>query len=533
MGQRAGAEPLELARGYGWAGRRAWATRRDTGRSWCRPRRSVIARLWGPVLVSVNSEWGRCPALTGWVWHRGPAAPAFWQLLLGAAPTIPLPELPSLGPAVALAALRRGLEEAVSGWWCAGFEIESGLLPRPQSRLLRSQPHLPLQKFCRSLLGSKDTIRSVGTVVAGCRIGVALLKTSPTGLLNRSEFQLPANLTRTSSARSSPQPMNRMGYPPPQFGDTPGGDRNTPYPQQWIQPSSPDSPPVTMVSTVALPVQTVTNSGAGRETTQYITYATTYMISSSADAKTTSTDAALPFRQDAQSGLQGGRLAAAVCFPIASVFVLFLAGLFLLRRRRQKRKARETPGEMANVTGLSPQLPLPKVSDCPPKDDYLAPGLPPTDLERPSPVAFPGEQSENGPGRRPFSYAGYFSGIDTSAAESQHSPVNGLSYRSMNPEPPPPYAPPPHESMISPSNSVRLAHPRPISVAYSLSQTGMPLHGSPEIRSPFADPVDDNAESRAPSVDRNEVIGRRGTDNVSVASDISDRDREASVHQMV
>src|SRR5579862_3377375 len=251
---------------------------------------------------------------------------------------------------------------------------------------------------------------------------------------------------------------------------------------------------------------------------------------SSSTAKATGTDTALPFPQKAQkahNGLHGGRLAAAVCLPIASIFVLFLAGLFLLRRRRQKRKARETretPGEMANLTGPSPQPPSPKPSDCPPQDDCSAPGLLPTDLERPSPVAFPSEQSENGPGRRPFAYSGYFSGIDTSAAESQHAPANGFSYQSMTPDLPPPYAPPLRESMISPSNSVRLAHPRPISAAYPLSQADMPLYGGREIRSPFADPEDDDSESQVPSVDRNEVIRRRGTDDVSVASSISDRD---------
>ncbi|KAI9766901.1 MAG: hypothetical protein M1840_006198 [Geoglossum simile] len=321
-----------------------------------------------------------------------------------------------------------------------------------------------------------------------------------------------------------------MGYTPPQFGDSPGGDRNTPYSQQRPPQSNVGPQSVTMVYTIAAPAQTVTNPGELRKTTQYVTYATTYVVGPSTVA--TGTDAALPLHQDAQSGLRGGRLAAAVGFPVASVFALFLVGLFLLKRRRQKRKPKVASGEMANVAGLSPQLPLPKVSDCPPKDDYSMPGHPPIDLERPLPVAFPSEQSENGPGpNRPFTYAGYFSGIDTSAAEPQHVSVNGLSHRSMSPDPPPPYTPP-HEFRISPS-SASLAHPRPLSAASLLSQVDMPLHGRREIRSPFADPEDDDTESQTPSIDRNEVIRRRGIDDMSIASNISDRDREALVHQMV
>ncbi|KAI9783056.1 MAG: hypothetical protein M1839_004225 [Geoglossum umbratile] len=311
-----------------------------------------------------------------------------------------------------------------------------------------------------------------------------------------------------------------MGFPPPSFAG---------HAPPWVQQSGSVAQSMTVVQTVAGPAQTVTDSGELHETTKYITYATTYLVNPSASAIPTNTDAPLPIRQGAP-GLHGARLAAAVCFPIASVFVLCLLGFFLLKRRRQKKRAKEMPGEMASVAVLSPQPPSPKPSDCPPEDGPLhhsALGLPPIDIEQSSPVAFPGEIPQNGPERQPFSYAGYFSGIDTSAAESQHTPVNGLSYQPMSPDPPPPYVPP-----LSPSNSVCIAHPRPIST-YQLSQAGMPSHGRREIISPFTDPADGDSESEAASVDRNEVIRRRGTDDVSVASNISNRDRETLVHQMV
>ncbi|KAI9863394.1 MAG: hypothetical protein M1813_003836 [Trichoglossum hirsutum] len=334
----------------------------------------------------------------------------------------------------------------------------------------------------------------------------------------------------------TPSPPSRLSpLSPDGFNGAPEDRSGYEY---WTQQSTSRGPSMVIVTTqVAVPTQTVVGSGEVRETTKYVTsYATTFLVnpyeSASTSAVATSTSSIHPV---AAHSLNGTHLAAVVGFPVASVFVLFLLGFYLVRRRRQKKSEKEAQGEMAGITGLSQPPPLAKVSVCQPKDNsshQSTPGLPPIDLEQPAPVAFPGEQSRNDPGRQPFSYAGYFSGIDTSVAESQHSPANGPSYRAMSPDPPPPYALRP-ESTISCSDSVRLAHPRPVNTAHRLSQGSIALHERPGVRSPFADPEDDDAESQAPSVDGDEVIRRRGTDDVSVISTVSDRDRETLVHQMV
>ncbi|KAH0543274.1 hypothetical protein FGG08_002438 [Glutinoglossum americanum] len=290
---------------------------------------------------------------------------------------------------------------------------------------------------------------------------------------------------------------------------------------------------------VAAPTPNGINSGESYEMTKYVTRTLVNPYgSASASAAATNTDVVFPVQRAANSGLHGTHLAAAVGLPVVSVFALCLLGLFLIKRRRQKKRDKETTqAEMAGVTGHSQQTPLVKPSVGQPKDGsshQSAPGLPPMDLEQPAPVAFPTEQSRTDPGGQPFSYAGYFSGIDTSGAESQHIPANGLSYRAMSPDPPPPYAPR-SESAISRSNSACLAHPQPINAAYRLSRGDMASQRRSEIRSPFADPEEDDAESQAPSVDvdGSEVIRRRGTDDVSVVSSVSDRGEETLTHQMV
>ncbi|KAI9814203.1 MAG: hypothetical protein M1827_003369 [Pycnora praestabilis] len=197
--------------------------------------------------------------------------------------------------------------------------------------------------------------------------------------------------------------------------------------------------------------------------------------------------------------LSPGQLFAAIFIPILFVFVS-ASLLFVCCRRRHKRKA----GEVRELKVMSPTFQA--AADI----GRHAPRFGPLDLPHTS-------NTMN---------SGYHTGIDRSlvAAHTPPLPLSDSAIDDMSHDPPPAYKPrdsTPKAQPLSPG----LIHPQPI----RLSERNLATHRLAEVRSPFADPRDDDAVSEISDIGGH-VRKSRQADEMSVVSDLSHE--EIRAHHM-
>ncbi|KAF2795348.1 hypothetical protein K505DRAFT_324091 [Melanomma pulvis-pyrius CBS 109.77] len=196
---------------------------------------------------------------------------------------------------------------------------------------------------------------------------------------------------------------------------------------------------------------------------------------------------------------------------VGTVVMLAIIGFFVffcLRKRKRQRQQQASQAQMQEIKARTQPLMRAQMGTSPAYTQYAAPPSHPAPaaLATPQPVIL-------GP-IVPGSNGAYYTGIDTSDVMSVHD-RNGLGNPfadgdSLNDEPPPPYRP---RSLAPMSRNTSLRAPPPAPAI--TSRTNLIGNHDQSLRSPFADPRDDDAIS--------DISGptRRNYDGISVVSDMS------------
>ncbi|KAF2660060.1 hypothetical protein K491DRAFT_675093 [Lophiostoma macrostomum CBS 122681] len=217
---------------------------------------------------------------------------------------------------------------------------------------------------------------------------------------------------------------------------------------------------------------------------------------------------------DKGHGNGGVKVAAGAIPAVLLVIGAIVAFLWMRRRKRQRQLAtQQAHTEMKAGPGAfvaahyESSPPSPPSAIQPQVVMSSSQAAPPANLAPPQPVILgPIGSGSNG---------AYFTGIDTSDAMSTTNDRTGLGNPfadgdSLAEEPPPPYRP---RSMATSRNSSMRVPP---SVH---SQTSLVVNGSQPVRSPFADPDEDDGVSVSDV--SGPTLGRNHEDALSVVSDLS------------
>jgi hypothetical protein len=272
------------------------------------------------------------------------------------------------------------------------------------------------------------------------------------------------------------------------------------YKESW-----PPSPPTTLVTSASY-TGTPGYSGALPITP------TTFATGENAASSPTSASGQGTYQQAQSDSKHHVPKAVVAMVPIALLAIIGALIFFCMRKRRKQKQIAAAQAQVQEMKARSPTVHAYVSSPLPPARPLSrstpSTGLSPTSPTAPQPVILgPISDSNNN----------YFTGIDTSDIMSVRS--NGRTglgnpfadNNSINEEPPPPYYPSSVAS-LSRDTSLRVSQPPPP----AWSQTELIAAGGQPQRSPFDDPIDDDAVS-----DVSGPTSRQERDDLSAVSDLS------------
>jgi hypothetical protein len=309
---------------------------------------------------------------------------------------------------------------------------------------------------------------------------------------------IPTNFPFTSNMGMPTDILSRFSSRPTDFSYPNDGDNTRGPPNTLLTSrSSYTTTPLGQTDTTPLPSSTLTNSGAHTTTG----FAGTIGQNDGDD------------HGDKDHDNGGGKVAAGAVPGVLLVIVIIVAFLWMRRRKRQRQMiAHQGHTELkaafvAAHYGSNPPSPPPAAQPQVVVRPSQTP--PPVALAPPQPVILgPIGSGSNG---------AYFTGIDTSDAISTQNDRTGLGNPfadgdSLAEEPPPPYRP---RSMATASRNSSMRAPPSVH-----SQTIPVANGSQPLRSPFADPEEDDfvslSDISGPTFGRNHNV-----DELSPVSDLS------------
>ncbi|KAF2086341.1 hypothetical protein K490DRAFT_66893 [Saccharata proteae CBS 121410] len=236
-------------------------------------------------------------------------------------------------------------------------------------------------------------------------------------------------------------------------------------------------------------------------------------------------------------GLSTGMITAVVVIPLVVILVLGFAGFLIHRRRKaqhevqqeraleeMKMRGRHDFGGAGGAGGVpGSQSPSPSYQSSPYQDSSSTPPPAHTSPTLAAPIIIAPMGSGNG---------AYFTGIDTSEAlsvrSSEREPSGGFMLDGEHhEEPPPPYRPASVPALSRDSSMRQPGGPGNASSSHLMA-------GSPDtvIRSPFADPPEEDAMSDV-STPTGTYARRYDDDESSFVSEISYQDGPTRIHQTV